>query len=124
MDGIVKLVQANHLDPGGSHALSKLGWVEEKASTSEVFPKMGPFGTISALPSKRRYECRYLEQGPKWTAYEQMSTISNLSSNKCMIHIVALRRVCFFSGIANLRRFAYEHYWVWEARGLEGCNNC
>ena len=53
----MKIEQANHLESGGSHALSKLGQVEGKSSTSDVLHRTGSFRTLPALPAMCRYEC-------------------------------------------------------------------
>ncbi|KAF6231450.1 hypothetical protein HO173_010411 [Letharia columbiana] len=112
-----KIAQANRLDPGGSHALSKLNLVEEEGCEAEIFQKMPAFEPLSGLPSMRRYTGRYLYHENEWTTPKEKSTITSVELYQCMIYIAALRSV--FGGIANLRDFTYEHHWAFEIPGKE-----
>lgn len=116
-----KIAQANRLDPGGSHALSKLNLIEEEGCEAEIFQKMPAFEPLSGLPSMRRYTGRYLYHENEWTTPKEKSTITSVELYQCMIYIAALRSV--FGGIANLRDFTYEHHWAFEIQGTEAYPN-
>lgn len=116
-----KIAQANFLDPGGSHALSKLNLVEEEGSEVDKFQKMPAFEPLSGLPSMRRYTGRYLYHENEWITPKEKSTITSVELYQCMIYIAALRSV--FGGIANLRDFKYEHHWAFEGQGTEAYSN-
>ena len=104
--------QARRLNPGGSHALSKLECVQEQGQALADPQCMPSFEPLSRLPSMRRYVGIYLYHEDGWTPPEKKSTITSLELLDCMIHIAALRSA--LSGIENLRDFTYESYWAWE----------
>ena len=113
-----KIKEARSLNPGGSHALDKLKYVDAGASLDEVYALIDPFDVFSAMPSMSRYTGQQLYQSEeRWRDPGDKSTISTLELNKSMIHINVLQRV--FSTMTNLQRFTYEYYWAWEAEGRD-----
>ena len=105
-----KIDRANRLDPGSSHALSKLAHVGGGGGTSDLFTDMEPFEPLSALPCMRSYKGRYNYHETPWAPPEKKSTITCLELNECMIHVAALRSA--LSGIGKLQIFTYEYYWA------------
>ncbi len=104
---IRKVGQVHRLDPGGSHALSKLDYIWEGSHTAGRFPGMQLLQPLSGLPSMRHYTGRNLTEEYGWAPAEEKSMITSLKLLDCTIHTPALRSA--FSGIANLRHFTYEY---------------
>lgn len=116
-----KIDQANRLDSGSPHALSKLPYVEGGGGTSDFFTTMEPFEPLSALPCMRSYKGRYNYHETPWAPPEKKSTITCLELNECMIHVAALRSA--LSGIGKLQIFTYEYYWAWDGLSSESRRN-
>ena len=114
-----RILEAEKLNPGGSHALSKLEMFQEGNNTAQAFQDIISFNPLSSLPisfepysslrSMRRYMGRHLYNEFEWTSAEKQSRIESLDFNNCVINTKTLRNI--FGSIANLKHFTYEHYW-------------
>ena len=104
---IQKIGQVNRLNPGGSHALSKLDCIWEGSQLPGRFPGTKLLQVLSGLPSIRRYIGRNLTEEYGWVPTEEKSMITSLKLFDCTLDIPAFRAA--FSSIANLRDFTYEN---------------
>ena len=119
----------NIRNPRGSHALSKLIWVEEEFDTDAPIFDLASLGSFAKLPSMRHYGCKCLYHGGLFAAeyprsgyyplrthlthLEPKSTILSLRLNQCLLNNRYLRST--FKDIANLQHFTYEYDWAYKA---------